>query len=255
MKNIIQISVPKSGTYLLKKCICLLTGSNEIHDKGAAINPAYGRYSYYYIAKPSEFAWECQHGKHWSNHLFFNEAFVPFLNNDRTAIFFIYRDPRDQLVSIALYMMRHPEAPWYIDTKDPSFSFDDFILSLMQSGELYKNHPPCNGVGDLYQRYAPWISAPYVCSIRFEDLIGKNGGGDANKQRDVVKKIVEHLEIDISEERTERVINKLFGDTVTFRKGQIGDWKNHLKEHHKKAFKEVAGQLLIDLGYERDFNW
>lgn len=42
---------------------------------------------------------------------------------------------------------------------------------------------------------------------------------------------------------------------MTFRKGQTGGWKKHFTSDQKKLFKKVAGQLLIDLGYEKDFNW
>jgi hypothetical protein len=40
-----------------------------------------------------------------------------------------------------------------------------------------------------------------------------------------------------------------------FRKGIEGDWKNHLKPDHIARLKEVAGDKLIELGYEKDFNW
>ncbi len=43
------------------------------------------------------------------------------------------------------------------------------------------------------------------------------------------------------------------GDTK--RKGIVGDWRNLFTQNHKDYFKEVAGQLLIDLGYERDMHW
>lgn len=41
----------------------------------------------------------------------------------------------------------------------------------------------------------------------------------------------------------------------TARKGRIGEWKAHFTEEHKKMFKEFAGDLLIELGYEQDRNW
>src|SRR5690606_16651095 len=41
-----------------------------------------------------------------------------------------------------------------------------------------------------------------------------------------------------------------------FRKGIVGDWRNHLQdERAKQAIKERWGQLLIELGYERGFDW
>jgi adenylylsulfate kinase len=43
------------------------------------------------------------------------------------------------------------------------------------------------------------------------------------------------------------------GDTR--RKGIVGDWRNLFTQKHKDYFKEVAGNLLIELGYEKDLNW
>ena len=40
-----------------------------------------------------------------------------------------------------------------------------------------------------------------------------------------------------------------------YRKGIRGDWRNHFSEEDKRQFKEIAGDLLIELGYERDTNW
>jgi hypothetical protein len=45
-------------------------------------------------------------------------------------------------------------------------------------------------------------------------------------------------------------------DSRTFlRKGIAGDWKNVFTERDKAIFKEVAGDLLIELGYEENKAW
>jgi hypothetical protein len=41
----------------------------------------------------------------------------------------------------------------------------------------------------------------------------------------------------------------------TFRRGQIGGWREEFTAEHKALFKEVAGDILIELGYERDHRW
>lgn len=41
----------------------------------------------------------------------------------------------------------------------------------------------------------------------------------------------------------------------TARKGIVGDWRNHFGAAHKARFKQVAGELLIEAGYERDLDW
>ncbi len=40
-----------------------------------------------------------------------------------------------------------------------------------------------------------------------------------------------------------------------YRKGTEGDWVNHFSEEHKNVFKELYGDLLIKLGYEKDQDW
>ncbi|MGB3681465.1 MAG: sulfotransferase domain-containing protein [Rubrobacteraceae bacterium] len=40
-----------------------------------------------------------------------------------------------------------------------------------------------------------------------------------------------------------------------FRKGVAGDWKNVFTGRDRQIFKEVAGDLLIELGYEQDEDW
>jgi len=40
-----------------------------------------------------------------------------------------------------------------------------------------------------------------------------------------------------------------------YRKGIAGDWKNHFTPRVKDTFRMQYGQLLIQLGYEKDMNW
>ncbi|RMF47162.1 MAG: hypothetical protein D6755_05580, partial [Anaerolineae bacterium] len=41
----------------------------------------------------------------------------------------------------------------------------------------------------------------------------------------------------------------------TFRKGKAGGWREHFTPSIKQLFKDVAGDLLIALGYENDYDW
>jgi sulfotransferase 6B1 len=41
----------------------------------------------------------------------------------------------------------------------------------------------------------------------------------------------------------------------TFRQGKSGGWRKHFTPEIRDLFKQTAGQLLIDLGYEKDLNW
>lgn len=94
-----------------------------------------------------------------------------------------------------------------------------------------------------------------VCVVRFEDLVGPQGGGSQEVQLDAMRKIANYLGIYPTDGELLGIALKLFGKFITLRAGQIGSWKSHFSEQHKKEFKRVAAQLLVDLGYERDFEW
>jgi hypothetical protein len=40
-----------------------------------------------------------------------------------------------------------------------------------------------------------------------------------------------------------------------FRKGIVGDWSGQFGPQEKRVFKELAGDLLIELGYESGHDW
>ena len=68
------------------------------------------------------------------------------------------------------------------------------------------------------------------------------------------KKIQEIVDRYSFESQTKR--KKGEENTSSFlRKGISGDWENYFNEEAKDIFKKHAGQMLIQLGYEKDMNW
>jgi hypothetical protein len=75
------------------------------------------------------------------------------------------------------------------------------------------------------------------------------------------------LEVDCSPQVVARVIEentfeKLAGrpqgqeDSGSFyRKGIVGEWKEVFGDRDKQIFKKEAGKLLVELSYEKDFDW
>ena len=45
------------------------------------------------------------------------------------------------------------------------------------------------------------------------------------------------------------------GRSPTFRSGKTGEWVKYFTPEHRRLFKDVSGDLLIALGYEKDTNW
>ena len=101
----------------------------------------------------------------------------------------------------------------------------------------------------------PWKNVPSICAVKFEDLVGPAGGGSTQRQHETINRIAHHLDINLSSPIISLIAQELFGQSITFRQGKIGAWKEYFTQEHKDLFKKYAGQLLIDLGYEYDFDW
>jgi hypothetical protein len=95
--------------------------------------------------------------------------------------------------------------------------------------------------------------------VRYEDLLGGApselarllGFLEADRDPALVERMVE-------ENSFERITGRKQGqeDPGAFnRKGVAGDWREVFSERDKRVFKEDAGELLVELGYEEDAGW
>ena len=182
----------------------------------------------------------------------------PILEQQDIRGLFISRDPRDVCVSWFHYVMREARHPWHpFLQRLPS---DNARLMAViagvdehRPGERRWFLPP---IDRLYRVRLPYASHPRFCAVTFEELIGSRGGGSDQQQRAAIRRIADHLGLRLTTWDLDWIAGNAFASTSpTFRRGQIGTWRHEMGEAHKETFKEVAGQLLIDLGYELDLNW
>ena len=240
------ISIPKCGTHLLIKCIKLLSGA-QLKFTGDVTIPHYIDVSLSGLQSDTFLV----------SHIPSTQDFVNAIGKHNVRVLFIYRDPRDQLVSYAHYIRnnncsKHPHPAWPM-ARD--MSLDEIIDSLMTEKKLYHFFHGISDVNEFYRAFMPWMNFKDFLVIRFEDLIGTKGGGSLDAQRATVKAVANYLDISLTEQKLQYVIDTLFGGGSAFRIGQIGSWKTTFNQRQKEVFKKVAGQLLIDLGYEKDFDW
>ncbi len=109
-------------------------------------------------------------------------------------------------------------------------------------------HSPTSAT--LFRSYLAWTERHAVHTCRFEDLVGPHGGGSERAQLDELQRLTDWLGFGLSGEQVAAIARATFSrDSLTFRKGEIGDWKNHFAPEHEAAFREVAPGLLERLGY------
>jgi hypothetical protein len=195
-------------------------------------------------------------GQFVTSHFQSDQRLTSILHELDYRVLLILRDPRDVVVSSAFYMsrlQRHVMHSRYtVDfTSDP-----ERIMATITGFEPNENGLGSISVGQRLDSYLGWLSDDRVLSCRFEDLIGPAGGGEASTQLALVGDVAKHLGYTFSTERIEAIASSVWSErSPTFRKGAIGDWRNHFTPEHISAFKEIAGRQLITLGYERDLEW
>lgn len=241
-------SIPKAGTNLLKRTLNLL--------------PCVVPWWTYHIEETIPGIFDQLHtvknGQVVTAHLPWSKSLVEILVSKGFGILFIIRDLRDKAVSDVHYVV-HKSTDHQLHRYFSSLNSDEERLMAYIRGVPEHCYP--GGIRPKFwenhtKSMLPWLDEPNCMTIRFEDLIGSSGGGSDKKQIETVDAIVKHIGIELSQEEIQQIAAKsFFTGSRTFRKGQIGDWRNHFTEEHKQIFKEVYGDTLIKLGYEKDYDW
>jgi len=166
--------------------------------------------------------------------------------------YFIYRDPRDMLVSHVFFATDmhsgHGMHAYYQNLPGFDERLKVAITGIDQGGLFMVN------VRQRYEGVFQWLGQPATLCIRFEDLINQRDR-TLNQMLDQVEKT--GFQIPTPREKAlETLVDAIQPQkSHTFRAGKTGGWKEHFTPEHKALFKEVAGDLLVRLGYEQDNNW
>jgi hypothetical protein len=175
-----------------------------------------------------------------------------FLTEAGRVNYFIYRDPRDMLVSHVFFAADMNEEHGMHEYYNALPDFDQ-RLKVAITG-IVKDGLTMVSVKQRYQGVFQWLEQKNVMCIRFEDLINQR---DATlfSMLDEVEKTGYH--IPTPREKALPILAEAIQPkkSHTFRSGKTGGWKNHFTDEHKVLFKEVAGDLLVNLGYEENNDW
>jgi sulfotransferase 6B1 len=100
--------------------------------------------------------------------------------------------------------------------------------------------------------YAGWLRSNALV-VRFEDLVGAGGGGDADRQAETVRAIYRHIGMSIEDAFVARICRRLFSsESPTFRKGSIGQWRDLFDDDLEELFERTAGDMMRAYGYGGD---
>ncbi len=161
---------------------------------------------------------------------------------------FIIRDPRDVLVSF-LHFVQRPQHSLRSDFQHLSpqeqFSF------AITGGKAQQSNRHMMGIIDSLESVIKWKQSNNSLLVRFEDLIGAQGGGGSKERQFLaVKQICLYLEIDADTAFIDTICQQAFDPSArTFRQGKIGGWRDVLKAEQLTMFYQQASDILTNLGY------
>jgi hypothetical protein len=177
---------------------------------------------------------------------------VSFLCQPGRVNYFIYRDPRDMLVSQVFFATdmneEHGMHEYYNSLPDFGERLKTAITGLDRDGLHMVS------VKQRYEGVFEWLEQQHVMCLRFEDLI--------NNQETILNAMLDEVErtgykIPTPRERALPTLIEAIQPrkSHTFRSGKTGGWREHFTEEHKKLFKDVTGDLLVRLAYEKSNDW
>jgi hypothetical protein len=245
-------AMPKSGSHLLTQVLHGLTELGPFVDPGfppvnrdEANQPLSNEkvFDRIYHMRPGDIRYGYIHAK---------EPYLSLLAQPKQATVFIYRDPRDMLVSHVFYATDlyegHGMNRYYAQLDSMEARLNAAIEGV--ADPEFK----LSSVRERYDSYLGWLAQPDVFCLRFEDLV---------LERDVaLARLLGYLEVrrlDLRVSREQAIETLKAGiaphKSGTFRKGQPGNWREHFTDANKARFKEVAGDLLAQMGYEDGDEW
>lgn len=250
LPTLLGISFPKSGTHLLDQ---ILLGFSTVAPYSKRLHSFYAEYegeSGLKRAPEQAVAWlDSLHLRDVASaHLFARPDAIARVCSPKFIPYFIYRDPRDVVVSHVFYVTemesRHVHHDYYQSLPDFNSRLKVSILGRPDANVEFPN------IADRFAPYLDWLNHPEVLAIHFEDLI--------HDQAATLTRILDHFLVRAPLPSPRQLILDSLESSInpakspTFRSGKTGDWKKYFTDEHKKIFKDVAGDLLIRLGYEKN---
>jgi sulfotransferase family protein len=187
-------------------------------------------------------------------HMFYDSSYQAEMEKRKCAHFFIYRDPRDVVVSEAHYltfMNRWHRLHTYFKDLSSNGERIMFCIKGASDANLPFTYPD---IEQRFRRYEDWLMREDVFCLKFEDLISEN------RER-VINEMVKFYDMSVDGGiNRDRIVAKALQNinpdkSHTFRKGESGGWRKEFSQKHKEIFKNVAGDLLIRLAYEKNLDW
>lgn len=233
-------SVPKSGTHLLSQILNVL----DVNGYGSFLASSPSRQCRERSMQSTvDSISKIVPGELVSAHLYYDSIYRDMLNGLGVKHFFIYRDPRDIVVSEAYYL-RYMNRFHRLHKVFRQASSDKQAILLAIKGLEPGEKVEYGNIASRYERYIDWISCSNVLSVRYEDLMGP-------KRMESLKLIAEfYMGSSVSEPLLQSLNNAIKpSESHTFREHGVKVGNEVFDCELERVFEQYAGDLVQELGY------
>ncbi len=169
------------------------------------------------------------------------------------------RDPRDMTISGYFYHLWSSEK--WLHVAKPKFegrTYQELLNSLNQEDGLIQEIERFSG---SFRKMIEWdYNNPDIFELRYEELLTDEGT--------IYRKLFQHYGFNSQaverglriakrssfEARAKRQVGTVQEKSV-MRSGKPGQWRDYFTDPVKNRFKELVGDVLIELGYEKNNDW
>ena len=233
-----------------QKSRSILQGQPALSPDGAV---AVGTLTPVYVAPDTFGAWldALAPGCYLLGHVMYSPALRPLLADLGYRHLFILRDPRAVVVSLLDFILdaRGMPRPHFLQADFREMNVQARLNFILDGGTAPRAGVTTQGFADVYRALLKWESDPDCLVVRFEDLVGPQGGGSAECQGVAIARIAAHLGHRV-EDVSDRMATVFDPASRTFRAGQIDGWQSELDAASLAHLNAYCAPLCQAAGYE-----
>lgn len=258
-------SLPKSGTNLLAKCLLLFGYKEQSHISASTIvanRPSALLRKVFWKTRGEGYSigvntpievrrWpidyrlnHLKHNEFMTAHVGYNDKLLNSVIERQIIPIQVIRDPRAVLASFVPHVLKREQH--FLHKTFCSMSSEQCYETAMKG--ITVNGVTLHPMSEYCAALAPWTESGRVHLVKFEDLIGNQGGGSDETRILMLEKLSNVL--NLPENKIEEVAENLFGPgRHTFRKGRIDSWKDEIPSSIMEQLPEELGYILDSWGY------
>ena len=267
MNKVFVNSLPKSGTNLLAKCLLLFGYKERGHISAGTVLDStprafirrllwksnsdgylFGVNSPIMVRKSpiDSILRKVKEGQFITAHVGYQQELLDAVINNGLTPIQVIRDPRAVLASFVPYVL--DDKNHFLNGLFSSLSLEECYKAVLDG--VTENNLTQRSLQQCCEALDPWLNTDGVTVVKFEDIVGDQGGGSDEERLKVLEQLADAL--NLSRKMIPQVAENLYGPgRHTFRKGRVDSWREEIPTSVLDRISIEMSSVLDKWGYEK----